>query len=244
MKKLIQGVVDFRQQRLAEYRMAFAHLALGQRPDTLMIACSDSRVAPNVFASTDPGDLFVVRNVGNMVSACGDGGFTTGDESEAAAIEFALLAVGVSDIVVCGHSDCGAMKAMLTGELHDQALHLGSWLKNGQSALRRLAEEQGQVNHGLSNLNRLSQLNVLEQLQNLKTYPVVRERLKAKKLRLHAWWFELKLADVFAYDCATDSFRILEGEFADTALASVASLSNSAAHSCLGLRNCETTASL
>lgn len=220
MKKLIQGVVNFRQQRLTEYRRSFAHLALGQRPDSLMIACSDSRVAPNVFASTDPGDLFVVRNVGNIVAPCGEGGFSTADESEAAAIEFALLELGVSDVVVCGHSECGAMKALMSGVYHQQARHLGSWLKHSQASLQRL-NEPGCLHHGLSPINRLSQLNVLGQLENLTTYPIVQNRIKAGKLRLHAWWYELKNADVHAYDPITDTFRILEGEFAETALASL-----------------------
>src|SRR5271165_3350755 len=104
MKKLINGIVEFRRNVQKGYRQAFGKLADGQAPDTLFIACSDSRVVPNTFASADPGDLFVIRNVGNLVPHA-----KTPDNSEAAAMEFAVEKLGVSDIIVCGHSECGAM---------------------------------------------------------------------------------------------------------------------------------------
>src|SRR3954471_16096395 len=105
MRKLIRGIVDFRQNVRPKVKDTFAQLALGQRPDTLFIACSDSRVVPNLFASSDPGDLFVIRNVGNLIPPCGEKGRSTSDESEAAAIEFALLNLTVTEIVICGHSE-------------------------------------------------------------------------------------------------------------------------------------------
>ena len=91
MKKLLYGIVDFRKNVRPAVKETFAQLALGQRPDTLFIACSDSRVVPNLFASSDPGDLFVIRNVGNLIPPSDAGGHSKSDESEAAAIEFALL---------------------------------------------------------------------------------------------------------------------------------------------------------
>src|ERR1700737_3168510 len=104
MKKLIQGIVDFRQNLSEESRSLFAQLALGQKPDALFIACSDSRVAPNVFASTNPGDLFVLRNVGNLIPPAS----SSQDCSASAVIEFSIFSLNVSDIIVCGHSECGA----------------------------------------------------------------------------------------------------------------------------------------
>src|ERR1700684_476586 len=115
MRKLVKGIVEFRQKRLPSYREKFARLALGQSPDTLFIACSDSRVVPNLFASSDPGDLFVIRNVGNLIPICGEEGHSHSDESEAAAIEFALLNLPVAEIIVCGHSECGAMHSLAHG---------------------------------------------------------------------------------------------------------------------------------
>jgi carbonic anhydrase len=209
MKKLVNGIIEFRKNRLPSYRERFAHLALGQSPDTLFIACSDSRVAVNVFASTEPGDLFVVRNVGNMIPNCGEAGHSVADESEAAAIEFALLNLNVSDIVVCGHSECGAMLAIMNGREKVPAPHLRAWLRHGEPSLAKLGS--GEI--GASDLaphNQLSQLNVLRQLENLKSYPLVRERIAQGKLKLHGWWFELKMADVYAYDEAAGKFSIIE----------------------------------
>src|SRR5437762_13780632 len=115
MRKLLQGIVDFRNRVRPVARETFARLALGQKPDVLFIACSDSRVAINVFASTEPGDLFVVRNPGNIVSPAAPDGLSVGDESDAAAIEFAVGLLEVRDIIVCGHSSCGAMSGLLQG---------------------------------------------------------------------------------------------------------------------------------
>src|SRR5271154_5622632 len=105
MKKLLQGIVEFRKSLTEERRALFAQLALGQKPDVLFIGCSDSRVVPNLFASTEPGDLFVVRNIGNLIPPCS---CSAHESSVAAAIEFSLFSLNVSDIIICGHSECGA----------------------------------------------------------------------------------------------------------------------------------------
>ena len=111
MRKLVEGIVRFRREMRPGYRAQFAHLALDQRPDTLLVACSDSRVVPNTFASTDPGALSVLRNPGNIVPT-EDASRVPAAAGAAAAVEFAVRRLGVTDAVVCGHSDCGAMKAM------------------------------------------------------------------------------------------------------------------------------------
>src|SRR5262245_49599711 len=106
MKKLIKGIAEFRKNLLPSYKDTFARLALGQAPDALFIACSDSRVVPNLFASTDPGDLFVVRNVGNIVPPWREQDLREKSDSVGAAIEFAVNTLHVKDIIVCGHSEC------------------------------------------------------------------------------------------------------------------------------------------
>lgn len=222
MKKLVRGVVDFRESRLQSYRENFAHLALAQKPDALFIACSDSRVVPNTFASTDPGDLFVVRNVGNLVCPCGHEGLSVADVSEFAAIEFALNELHVSDIVVCGHSECGAMRAIAAGLDMPDMPHLHSWLRHGEPALARLRAGRA-PDQRLSQVNQLSQLNVLLQLEHLRTYDVVRHGLARGTLRLHAWWFDLATADVYSYDARHEQFRILDGDYAQDFLKSLES---------------------
>jgi carbonic anhydrase len=209
VRKLIKGIVEFRKNVRPEYRETFAHLALGQKPDTLFIACSDSRVVPNLFASADPGDLFVIRNVGNLIAPAGKDGMSNSDESEAAAIEFALAKLKVTEIIVCGHSECGAMQAILQGRDAVEPLHLRSWLRHGEEALKKLNQDKG-PDPKLALHNQLSQLNVLAQIEHLKTYPLVQEQFKAGRLRLHGWWFELKQADVYAYEESLGTFVLID----------------------------------
>lgn len=216
MKKLIRGIVEFRRNVRPGYRETFRRLALGQAPDALFVACSDSRVVPNLFASTEPGDLFVVRNVGNVIPPCGPDGLSLSDESEAAAIEFSLLALPVMDIIVCGHSECGAMRALLEGT-SIPAPNLVRYLRHCEDPLRRL-RGGARMKGDLPLHNHLSQLNVLQQLAHLATYPIVRDRLTAGRLRLHAWWFDIGAAEVHAYDEEAKAFRVLDDGHAEQIL--------------------------
>jgi carbonic anhydrase len=208
MKKLVKGIVDFRQKVLPSYRETFAKLALGQSPDTLFIACSDSRVAPNVFASTDPGDMFVIRNVGNLIPPSHRNGHSSADESEGAAIEFAVKFLHISDIIVCGHSECGAMRALIEGRSKLELPNLRGWLRHGEPSLAKLPPNPQEG--GLSRVNQLSQLNVLHQLENLRSYPVVRDSIDSGQLKLHGWWFKLDTADVHAYEENTKQFVLID----------------------------------
>lgn len=192
MQKLLDGIRDFRARLRPAYRERFAHLALGQSPDCLFVACADSRVVPNLFASTDPGDLFVLRNVGNMVPAAGD-------DSAGAAVEFATMALAVRDIVVCGHSACGAMRAVLAGDVPNGAPSLARWLEHTRPSVARL-EREPRLALGLDAVDRLSQAHVLQQLDHLRGFEPVAERLAQGRIRLHAWWFDLANAEVLAFD--------------------------------------------
>ncbi len=203
MKKLLNGILEFRRSSLEDYRRRFSSLARGQNPDALMIACSDSRVVPNVFASTDPGDLFVVRNVGNLVPCCRGG--ESGGSAEAAALEFSLSTLHVSDVIVCGHSECGAMQTILGGRKDLREGSLREWLRHGDPSLSRLRS----IGAGESSVNELSKMNVLQQMDHVKSYPVVQERLARKQLRIHGWWFELSTADVYFHDEGSGRFRLV-----------------------------------
>src|SRR5262245_57030983 len=182
MRKLIMGIVDFRAHRLPQYAQRFNDLALSRSPDALFITCSDSRVVPDLLASTHPGDLFTMRNVGNLVPPATAEGISTGDLSEASAIEYAVLVLKVANIVVCGHSECGAMKAVLTPHPNVRAPNLDKWLHHATTASVRL-EHEGALNTALEPHDQLSQLNVLVQLEHLMSYPIVREQVAAKALR-------------------------------------------------------------
>ena len=209
MKKLLRGIVEFHEKVRPGVRDTFARLALGQSPDALLIACSDSRVAPNLFASTEPGDLFVIRNPGNLISPCGVDGISVSDESEAAAIEFCLLCLNVRDIIVCGHSECGAMRMLTDGRTDPAAPHLNSWLRHAKGALKRVQGGE-RMPAELALHNHVSQFNVIRQLDHLKTYNVVQERVKAGKLRLHGWYFDIAEAEVLAYDEREKRFIVID----------------------------------
>ena len=209
MKKLLRGIVEFHEKVRPKVRDTFARLALGQSPDALLIACSDSRVAPNLFASTEPGDLFVVRNPGNLIAPCGADGISVADESEAAAIEFSVLGLNVRDIIVCGHSECGAMRALADGRSDLAAPHLHSWLRHAEGALKRI-KAGDKMAADLELHNQLSQFNVLRQLDHLRSYNVVQDRLKAGTLRLHGWYFDIAEAEVLAYDEREKKFIVID----------------------------------
>ncbi|NGX61765.1 MAG: Carbonic anhydrase 1 [Chlamydiae bacterium] len=196
MKKLIQGIVDFQTKLTKEKQTLFSKLAKEQQPDALMIACADSRVVPNLFASTDPGDLFVVRNVGNLVPSSDKNDQET---SVGAALEFSLLSLNVSDIIICGHSECGAMQALLDDLESLSPSHLKSWLQYGLPSLEEYQKGLS-LDPSLSPLNQLSQINVLKQIEHLSHYPDVCKRLESQTLRLHGWWFDIAAPQVYSYE--------------------------------------------
>ena len=202
MKKLLQGIKEFRQHKLDEYREKFSKLAHGQAPDTLFVGCCDSRVVPNTFASTDPGDLFVLRNIGNLIPPYGAADGT----SVAAAIEFSTLVLHISYIVICGHSDCGAMRAFTENTVHTQGPAIEKWLSYAEPSYEKLLKV-----HPLpaDPHNLLSHINVIQQLEHLKTYPEVKSRLESGELKIHGWWFDLATADVYEYDEKTQEFVII-----------------------------------
>jgi len=178
------------------------------------MAISDSRVVPNLFASTEPGDLFVIRNVGNLIPPYQADSKALG--SEAAAIQFGLSNLPITEVIVCGHSECGAIGALSKGE-PTGAPAIDCWLHNGAGSLRQL-ESGASLGSHLERHNQLSQLNVLEQLEHLKTYPVVQERVASGQLRLHGWYFDIKEANVYEYEPSEGRFHLIDESYATTLL--------------------------
>lgn len=206
MKKLIQGIIDFRQNLADENRALFTKLAQGQKPDALFIACSDSRVVPNLFASTNPGDLFVLRNIGNLIPPASS---SLQENSSLAVIEFAIFSLTVIDIIICGHSECGAIQAISKGIDTSCCPHLESWLKFGQGSLSK--DRKGlKLDPSLSELNQISQVNVLQQMEHIASYPFIQERLEKKQLRIHGWWFDIAQADVYCYEPEQNQFILID----------------------------------
>lgn len=188
-KPVVDGALEFERMTAPLVRPFLAELAeQGQRPEQLFITCADSRVLPNLITSTGPGDQFCVRNIGNLVPVHGR---SEEDSSVGAAIEFAVEVLAIPTIVVCGHSHCGAMKALLAGSSKPGS-RLHSWLRNAKSSLARV--------DGTDDVERLAVTNVVEQLGNLRTYPSVRLAERQGRLRLVGMYFNLSEARVYLVD--------------------------------------------
>ena len=208
MAGIINGLNEFQNTYFSTHQDLFQQLSHGQTPEVLFITCSDSRIDPFLITQAQPGDLFVVRNVGNIIPTYG-----MANHAEGAAIEYAVHALGIKDIIVCGHSHCGAMKGLLQlGSLADDMPLVYNWLKHHAEPTRRLivdnCKDKGYTPEEL--LKIAIQQNVLTQIENLKTYPVIRSKMYAGGLNLHAWIYSIELGAVFAYHCGTGLFTPME----------------------------------
>lgn len=209
--KLIRGFLRYQQNELPQRRELFEELGKGQSPDTIFLTCADSRVEPNLLVQGEPGDLFQVRTVGNLISPAADGDRAAGDVSEAAAIEYGMLALNARDIVVCGHSRCGAMRAVLDNASLERMPNLRAWLMHGVPSLDRVQRAE-LIDHQLPLVEQLSQVNVLQQLDHLRTYKLVREREEQGEVFLHGWWFDVSTGELFAFDTERGGFVRLDEE--------------------------------
>jgi carbonic anhydrase len=211
MQQLIEGVHKFRNDEFGNYRKLFRKLSQsGQNPHTLFITCSDSRVLAELITQSKPGDLFVVKNIGNIVPPASAQGDTN---STAAAIEFAVENLRVSDIVICGHSQCGAISAML-GEtpVGKSTPHLRDWLSLAAPVLETMKNNYAHIADPVARSTAAAEENVLFALENLHSYHCVQERLMDGSLRLHGWFFKIATAELFAYDPETRQFSPLVEE--------------------------------
>jgi carbonic anhydrase len=211
MQRLIEGVHKFQTDEFGNYRKLFRKLSQeGQNPHTLFITCSDSRVLAELITQSKPGDLFVVKNVGNIVPPASVQGDTN---STAAAIEFAVESLRVSDIVICGHSQCGAISALLGATpVGKNTPHLRDWLRLADPVLETMRKEYGHITKETERMTAAAQENVLFGLDSLHSYPCVQNRLMDGSLRLHGWFFQIATAELFAYDPDTRQFSPLLAE--------------------------------
>ncbi|HTE16775.1 MAG TPA: carbonic anhydrase [Armatimonadota bacterium] len=200
MEKLVIGLHQFQQNIFSSHRELFERLAKGQSPETLFITCSDSRINPNLITQTQPGDLFILRNAGNIVPPHG-----AANGGEGATIEYAIAALGVKDIIVCGHSHCGAMGGLLDLDGLDDLPLMRQWLSHAE-ATRRIAKENYDHLSGRELLTATIEENVLVQLENLRTHPAVAAAISRGKLCLHAWVYKIETGAVFAYDVQEEQF--------------------------------------
>lgn len=193
MQKLLQGIHHFQNKVFGTHRELFEHLADKQRPMALFITCSDSRINPNLVTQTSPGELFLLRNVGNIVPPYG-----AAHGGEAAAIEYAIAVLEVRDIIICGHSNCGAMKGLLNRDSLRELPAVSGWLAHAEST-RRIIAENYRDRDPETLLPLTAEENVLVQLENLRTHPAVAVRTARGELNLHGWYYKIETGEVFSY---------------------------------------------
>lgn len=194
MKKLIDGIHRFQSGVFGGQKDLFQRLTHGQEPEALFITCSDSRINPNLITQTHPGDLFILRNAGNLVPPYGaiHGG-------EAATIEYAIEALEIKDIIICGHTHCGAMNAVLDPHSVDEMPAVRGWLTHAE-ATRRVMKTHYRDLSDSDRLETCIEENVLVQIENLRTHPAVFAAMSRGAIRLHAWVYEIESGVVDAFD--------------------------------------------
>ncbi|WP_199098481.1 carbonic anhydrase [Dyella sp. ASV21] len=204
MKRLIEGFEQFRNDVFPAQRDLFKKLASGQSPSTMFITCADSRVMPEMMFSTQPGELFVYRNIGNIVPP-----YAQHVSGVVAAIEYAVKVLKVRHIVICGHSDCGAMKALQHPELVQDMPSVAAWMKHADVA-RYVVQQNGPGLQGLAGLRSLTEENVVGQLENLRTLPAVAAALASGQLSIHGWVYDIEHAELKAFDAPQGRFVQIE----------------------------------
>jgi len=201
--RILKGLSRFQKRVYPKHRDLFQKLALGQRPEALFITCADSRIDPCMLTQTKPGELFICRVIGNIVPPYPDaiGGVS-------ATIEYAVGVLGVADVIVCGHTDCGVMKGVLNPDPLEPLISVTAWLSYAQPARDAVAPLE-KTRTASEFLMALTERNVMEQLGNLRTHPAVAARLDQGDLRLHGWVYDLGEGAVTAYDSSQDAFVTL-----------------------------------
>lgn len=198
--RLVQGVGNFQKAVFGSKESLFKKLGDGQSPGVLFITCSDSRINPHLLTQSDPGDLFILRNAGNIVPTHG-----SSPSGAAATIEYAVVNLKVRDVVLCGHSKCGAVAGILNPAALEGMPAVSAWLQHA-AGIREEVEKVGASLAPEERFNLAIECNVLRQVEHLRTHPAVDKALKLGKIRIHSWVYDFESGSVVAYDAATGKF--------------------------------------
>lgn len=206
MKKLIEGAVAFRQNDFETHEQLFSELGKEQKPHTLFIGCSDSRLVPNMITATMPGELFIIRNVANIVPPYQE----TGEYLAAvSAIEFAIQALEVENIVVCGHSNCGGIAALYKpAEYFKKLPHTRKWLELALPVKEKVLKILPEGNHA-SREWLTEQMNIVEQIHHLLTYPFLAEKYNKGLLNISGWYYIIETGEIFSYNVTKGFFELI-----------------------------------
>jgi carbonic anhydrase len=204
--RIVHGVAKFQSEVYPSRREMFERLRHKQEPLALFVTCADARVVPNLFTQTDPGEIFIERNPGNMVPPYVEfvGGVTAG-------VEYAMLALKVPLIVVCGHTDCGVMKALLDPMKAEGMPGVQKWMSHGVPARDRALREHA-YERSEEQLRRVTEYNVLEQIENLKSHPSVRKRLRYDEVEIRGWLYGIGDGSIREANLKTGEFELLSGK--------------------------------
>jgi carbonic anhydrase len=205
-KQLVEGFQRFRERHFAEGGVQFQNLVqFGQTPKALVVACCDSRVDPALVLDCAPGDLFVVRNVANLIPPAENQGHYHGTS---AALEFGVRNLRVQHIIVLGHAQCGGIHALLEGSVDKDESFIAEWMGIAEAARVQIEKEfagaSSEVRH-----RACEQQAILVSLNNLNTFPWIRERVEQGKLALHGWYFDIERGELLGYDATTRKFETL-----------------------------------
>lgn len=205
LQRIIDGFLHFHHEVFPQQEELFKKLATVQRPRAMFIACADSRIVPELITQSSPGDLFVTRNVGNVVPPYGqmNGGVST-------AIEYAVQALGVQHIIICGHSDCGAMRAVRNPQIVEEMPTIKAWLRHAEVA-KAMVQNNRQCADEVESMHILTEENVIAQLQHLRTHPSVASRMASGQLFIHGWVYNIETSEIKGYDAEQGRFLPLNG---------------------------------
>ena len=201
LETMARGIGRFRRDVFPRRQELYESLATAQRPKALFLTCADSRILPSLITQTGPGELFVERNPGNLAPI-----YSGEAVGVSASIEYAISALGTPHVVICGHSDCGAVKGILHPDAVADMPAVARWLRYGDEARRRLGVEAPDGGDEKERLKRLTELNVLVQMEHLATHPAVQQALAGDRLTIHGWVYEIETGEVRAYDPAQGTF--------------------------------------
>jgi carbonic anhydrase len=206
VKRVLEGLTLFQKLAYPRHKDLFERLARNQTPQAVFIACSDSRVVPNLMVQAEPGDLFIIRNAGNIVPPAGSSyGGTT------ASLEYAIVALGIRDVILCGHSNCGAMQGVLHPERLGGMPAVRQWVSYAELA-RRAAVEANPGADDDALLERVVDYNVIAQVRNILTFPFVRPLVEKNELEIYGWVYDIASGNVKGLDATGRRFVPLGGE--------------------------------
>lgn len=209
ISELISGYGKFKDTKFKKYENKFLDLVKnGQNPKVLFIACSDSRIDPSLIMNTSPGDLFILRNIGNFVPPYApDNDY----HATAAGIEYATSVLDVSDIIICGHSHCGAIEALYTKITDINLVHVKKWLELGASAKNYIDAKHTKDLSYEERMELTEKISVIFQLKNLLSYPDVERRVNEGELFLRAWYYRIQTGQLEYFNTISGEYELMSG---------------------------------